>query len=138
MTNALSLNHATLLVPDIERQIAYYEEVIGLSVVDKRHDRAHLGALSGTDALILSKSDHAALTGLAFIGDPGRARLTLPKSSTSAAFGMKSAAMPILACRRASSLVTLTASLWSCFRSRRSAPGELLAELPPCGSGMSP
>jgi catechol 2,3-dioxygenase-like lactoylglutathione lyase family enzyme len=79
MPNALSLNHATLLVPDIERQIAYYEEVIGLSVVDKRPDRAHLGALSGTDALILSKSDHAALTGLAFIGDPGKSALDIAK-----------------------------------------------------------
>jgi catechol 2,3-dioxygenase-like lactoylglutathione lyase family enzyme len=72
VTNALSLNHATFLIPDIDRQVAYYEEVIGLKVIHKSHDLAYLGALSGTDALILSKGDHTALSGLAFITDPGK------------------------------------------------------------------
>ena len=79
MPDALALNHATFLVPDIERQVAYYEEIMGLNLVDRVDDRVYLSALSGTDALILSKSANTALVGLSFICAPGKAAAEIAK-----------------------------------------------------------
>jgi catechol 2,3-dioxygenase-like lactoylglutathione lyase family enzyme len=79
MTNALSLNHAAFLISDIERQIDYYEEVIGLTVLHKGYDLAYLGTSSGTDALILSKGNQTALIGASFISDPRKSASDLAK-----------------------------------------------------------
>jgi catechol 2,3-dioxygenase-like lactoylglutathione lyase family enzyme len=79
MPDALALNHAAFLVPDIERQVAYYEEVMGLNIVDRVDDRVYLSALSGADALILSENANTALAGLSFICSPGKAAAEIAK-----------------------------------------------------------
>lgn len=63
---ALSLNNAVFGSADIERQVAYYEDVVGLRVVARSGGAVYLATRSGTDALILESRSQTALTGLAF------------------------------------------------------------------------
>ena len=42
MIQVRRLGHVTLTTPDIERQIAYYTEVVGLTLVERAKDRAFL------------------------------------------------------------------------------------------------
>jgi len=63
MVHGLALSHANFFVPDLERQVAYYEEVIGLQNADREDGRVYLGAPSGSDALILSEGQHTAQSG---------------------------------------------------------------------------
>src|SRR5712692_3328899 len=72
MVNGLALSHANFFVPDLERHVAYYEEVIGLQNAGRADGRVYLGAPSGGDALILSEGQHTALAGLAFICEPDK------------------------------------------------------------------
>lgn len=62
---ALSLNHAVFGSADLERQVAYYEDIIGLHVAERDRGRVYLATRSGTDALILSQQPQTALSGLA-------------------------------------------------------------------------
>jgi catechol 2,3-dioxygenase-like lactoylglutathione lyase family enzyme len=60
------LGHATLTTPDIERQIAYYTEVIGLTLVERSKDRAYLACKLGLEAVALELGGGNALSRLAF------------------------------------------------------------------------
>ena len=53
MISVKRLGHATLTSPDIERQIAYYTEVIGLTLVERGKDRAYLASRLGLEAVAL-------------------------------------------------------------------------------------
>jgi len=60
------LGHATLTTPDIERQIAYYTEVVGLTLVERSKDRAFLACKMGLEAIALELGRRNALSRLAF------------------------------------------------------------------------
>ncbi len=61
---ALGLHHAALASADLEGQVAYYEEVIGLHATMRVAGRVHLASRSGADALVLSAATQTGLTGL--------------------------------------------------------------------------
>ena len=60
------LGHATLTTPDIDRQIAYYTEVVGLTLVERSKDRAYLACKMGLEAIALEPGRGNALSRLAF------------------------------------------------------------------------
>ena len=71
---ALSLHHVAFGSADLERQIVYYEEVLGLHLVERSAGGTYLATRSGTDALILSSQARTALFGLALqVGPEKRA-----------------------------------------------------------------
>ena len=51
MIKVLRLGHATFTTPDIERQIAYYSDVLGLIVTERNKDRAFLASKPGSRRL---------------------------------------------------------------------------------------
>ncbi len=63
---ALGLNHAAFSCSDLEQQLGYYEEVLGLHVTERTNGRVYLATRSGSDALVLTSRDQTALSGLAF------------------------------------------------------------------------
>lgn len=60
------LRHVRLATPDLERLIAYYQDVIGLAVVAREASRAFLATESGQLALVLERGPEAGLASLAF------------------------------------------------------------------------
>ena len=70
--NALGLNHVVLDTVDLDGQIAYYKDVVGLCLVERGNGHAYLAARSGTDAVLLRKGRQTALTGLALLADADR------------------------------------------------------------------
>ena len=71
MINVRRLAHATLTTPDIERQIAYYTEVVGLTLVERSKDRAYLACKLGLEAIALEPGRGNALARIAFQVAPG-------------------------------------------------------------------
>jgi catechol 2,3-dioxygenase-like lactoylglutathione lyase family enzyme len=71
MINVRRLGHATLTTPDIDRQIAYYTEVVGLTLVERGKDRAILASRQGLEAIALEPGSPNALSRLAFQIAPG-------------------------------------------------------------------
>jgi catechol 2,3-dioxygenase-like lactoylglutathione lyase family enzyme len=65
------LGHATLTSPDIERQIAYYTDVIGLTLIARSKDRAYLASKLGLEAVALEPGGINALSALSFQVTPG-------------------------------------------------------------------
>ena len=65
------LGHATLTTPDIERQIAYYTEIVGLTLVERGKDRAFLPASLGSRR---SRSSPVRAMHCRALSLPGRAR----------------------------------------------------------------
>jgi len=65
------LGHATLTTPDIERQIAYYTEVVGLSLIERSKHRAVLACKLGLEAIALEPGPPNALSRLALQVAPG-------------------------------------------------------------------
>jgi len=65
------LGHATLTTPDIERQIAYYTEVVGLTLVARDAARAVLATKQGLEAIALEPGPPNALSRIAFQVAPG-------------------------------------------------------------------
>ena len=53
MISVKRLGHATLTTPDLERQVDYYSEVVGLTVLEKSRERAFLATKSGLEAIEL-------------------------------------------------------------------------------------
>jgi catechol 2,3-dioxygenase-like lactoylglutathione lyase family enzyme len=66
MLNVRRLAHVTLTTSDLQRQIDYYTDIIGLSLVDASSDRAVLATRLGQEAIVLEKGDPGALTRVAF------------------------------------------------------------------------
>ena len=64
---ALGLNHAVLSTVDLDGQIAYYEGVVGLRLLESHGDHAYLATRSGADALLLRRGRATALTGLGLL-----------------------------------------------------------------------
>ena len=60
------LGHATLTTPDIDRQVAYYTEVVGLTLVAREANRAILATKQGLEAIALEPGAPNALSRIAF------------------------------------------------------------------------
>jgi catechol-2,3-dioxygenase len=70
MIQVKRLAHATLTTPDIEQQIAYYVEVLGLCVIERTKTRAVLATRAGLEAIVLEQGDKMGLPRLAFQVEP--------------------------------------------------------------------
>jgi catechol 2,3-dioxygenase-like lactoylglutathione lyase family enzyme len=66
MIKVLRAGHATLSTPDLERQVAYYSDVLGFIVTERDKDRAFLATRTGLEAIALERGDAATLTRLSF------------------------------------------------------------------------
>ncbi len=53
------LGHATLTTPDLERQVAYYTEVVGLTLLARDKNRVILASKQGLEAIALKSGDPA-------------------------------------------------------------------------------
>src|SRR5580700_6818263 len=71
LINVRRLGHATLTTPDIERQIAYYTEIVGLTLVERAKDRAMLACKLGLEAIALEPGPANALSRLSLQVAPG-------------------------------------------------------------------
>ena len=66
MIDVLRVGHATFTTPDLERQVEYYSNVLGLIVTERDKNRAYLATRTGLEAICLEQGDKAELTRLAF------------------------------------------------------------------------
>ncbi|HEY5067551.1 MAG TPA: VOC family protein, partial [Xanthobacteraceae bacterium] len=66
MINVRRLGHATLTTPDIDRQIEYYTEVVGLTLVERSKERAFLACKLGLEAIALEPGKANALSRISF------------------------------------------------------------------------
>lgn len=66
MIDVRRFGHVTLETPDIERQIAYFTEVNGLSLAERHSGRAYLATKHGDLAVILQSAERARCARLAF------------------------------------------------------------------------
>jgi catechol 2,3-dioxygenase-like lactoylglutathione lyase family enzyme len=66
MINVRRLGHATLTTPDLERQVAYYTDVVGLVLIERSQDRAFLACKLGLEAIALEAGPANALSRLSF------------------------------------------------------------------------
>jgi catechol 2,3-dioxygenase-like lactoylglutathione lyase family enzyme len=71
MIQVRRLGHASFSTPDLEAQVAYYSEVLGLRVLDSDKDRAFLACRTGLEAIALERGPEVALRRLAFQVAPG-------------------------------------------------------------------
>jgi catechol-2,3-dioxygenase len=58
--------HATFTTPDLDRQVDYYSDMLGLIVTERDKDRAFLATRTGLEAIALEKGDKVGLTRLSF------------------------------------------------------------------------
>jgi catechol 2,3-dioxygenase-like lactoylglutathione lyase family enzyme len=70
MLQVTRISHATFETPDIERQIEYQVNVLGLSLAERGPDRAIMKTPLGQPAIVLRRGDTPRCTGLAFQVDP--------------------------------------------------------------------
>jgi catechol 2,3-dioxygenase-like lactoylglutathione lyase family enzyme len=66
MINVLRVGHATFTTPDLERQVAYYSDVLGLIVTERDKNRAFLATRTGLEVIALERGDRPELTRLSF------------------------------------------------------------------------
>jgi catechol-2,3-dioxygenase len=71
MISVRRLGFATLTTPDLERQIAYYCDILGLQVLYRDSARAVLATKLGVEAIALEKGERAGLSRLALQAKPG-------------------------------------------------------------------
>jgi catechol 2,3-dioxygenase-like lactoylglutathione lyase family enzyme len=70
--NVKRLGHATFSTPDLEKQIDYWTEIIGLSLVEKGENHCFLATPNGEEAIALERgAEQGALRRLAFQVKPG-------------------------------------------------------------------
>src|SRR5262245_25199200 len=62
MIDVRRLGHATLTTPDTDRQVAYYTEVVGLTLVAREGKRAILASKQGLEAIALEPGAANALS----------------------------------------------------------------------------
>jgi catechol 2,3-dioxygenase-like lactoylglutathione lyase family enzyme len=66
MINVKRLGHATFETPDLERQIDYFRQVVGLSLAEREGDRAFFASNTGPLTVVLQKGPASRTTKLAF------------------------------------------------------------------------
>ena len=57
MIDVLRVGHATFTTPDLERQVEYYSDVLGLIVTERDKNRAFLATRTGLEAIALERGD---------------------------------------------------------------------------------
>ena len=70
MIKVSRVGHATFSTPELDRQIEYYSDVLGLIVTERDKDRAFLATRTGLEAIALERGDASTLTRLAFQVEP--------------------------------------------------------------------
>ena len=70
MIQVKRMSHATFETPDLERQIDYFTQIVGLVVAARENGRAHLATKVGDLVVALEKGDQARCAGLSFQVDP--------------------------------------------------------------------
>jgi catechol 2,3-dioxygenase-like lactoylglutathione lyase family enzyme len=71
MIQTRRLGYATFETPDIDRQVDYFTQVLGLTVVDKTAERAFLTSQAGQHAVILERGAEARCSRLGLQVAPG-------------------------------------------------------------------
>jgi catechol 2,3-dioxygenase-like lactoylglutathione lyase family enzyme len=71
MIQVRRLGHASFSTPDLDAQVAYYSQVLGLRVIEREKDRAFLATRTGLEAIALERGDAVALKRLSFQVAPG-------------------------------------------------------------------
>ncbi|MET0633159.1 MAG: VOC family protein [Xanthobacteraceae bacterium] len=66
MITVRRLGHATLTTPDLDAQVAYYTEVVGLTLTEREKNRAILASRQGLEAIALEPGAPNALSKLSF------------------------------------------------------------------------
>jgi catechol 2,3-dioxygenase-like lactoylglutathione lyase family enzyme len=88
MIQVRRLGHASLATPDLDGQIAYYADILGLRVIERDRDRAYLATRTGLEAIVLERGDAVALRRLSFQVAPGSDLAAIAREL--AALGIKS------------------------------------------------
>jgi catechol 2,3-dioxygenase-like lactoylglutathione lyase family enzyme len=71
MIRVRRIGHATFETPDLERQIAYYTNVLGLTLVEREKDTAYLASTLDHHSVVLRRGGAAACKRLSFQIAPG-------------------------------------------------------------------
>jgi catechol 2,3-dioxygenase-like lactoylglutathione lyase family enzyme len=71
MIQVRRLGHATFATPDLERQVEYWRDVIGLQLVDRTKDTALFATRLGQEAIALERGAESSLKRLSFQVAPG-------------------------------------------------------------------
>src|SRR5271163_366950 len=66
MIKAKRIGHATFETPDLDRQVEYYQEIVGLALASREADRACLASPLGQLAIVLEKGARQRCTRLSF------------------------------------------------------------------------
>lgn len=66
MIRVRRIAHADFETPDVDRQVDYYTEILGLTLVEKTKDAAYLASTNDHHAVVLRKGSEARCTRLAF------------------------------------------------------------------------
>jgi catechol 2,3-dioxygenase-like lactoylglutathione lyase family enzyme len=66
MIKILRAGHATLTTPDLDREVDYYSDVLGLIVIARDKNHAFLATRTGLEAIALERGDRSELTRLSF------------------------------------------------------------------------
>ena len=70
MIKVKRFSHATFETPDLDRQIEYFTQIVGLAVAERENGRAHLATKVGDLVVHLEKGDQARCAKIAFQVDP--------------------------------------------------------------------
>jgi catechol 2,3-dioxygenase-like lactoylglutathione lyase family enzyme len=71
MIQVRRLGHASFSTPDLDGQVAYYSDVLGLRVIERDKDRAFLACRTGLEAIALERGAEVALRRVSFQVAPG-------------------------------------------------------------------
>src|SRR3954468_23198467 len=71
MIQVSRLGNASFSTPDLDRQVDYYSNVLGLRIVARERDRAFLACRTGLEAIALERGAEVALRRLSFQVAPG-------------------------------------------------------------------
>src|SRR6266581_1234311 len=66
MIRVKKISHTSYETPDLERQVAYYTDILGLSLTAKDKDAAYLANTVEHHSVILRSGPHARCTGIGF------------------------------------------------------------------------
>ena len=66
MIRVRKIAHASYEMPDIEKQLEYYTEILGLSLVERAKDAAYLASTVDHHSVVLRKSDQARCVRIGF------------------------------------------------------------------------
>jgi catechol 2,3-dioxygenase-like lactoylglutathione lyase family enzyme len=66
MIRVRKISHAAYEMPDVDRQVEYYTEILGLNLVEKDKDAVYLTTANDHHAVVLRKGDQAKCVSLGF------------------------------------------------------------------------